>query len=532
MKQEHDDGLGILALDRGVGERASRKIRTRRPSAPVFCFTLAVLTPACGSDPETPGYGTAGGTTTAANQSTTGLPTTTGSVGSTTSSVSSTGVGGATSTAQVTATASVTGGTTTGGTSTANQEKTPPAVPYQLCQVSMACQGPIPDDRETDERVNCSFEVIEAPGIVEYTGYAGVKVRGRSSREYPKQNYSVELWDQAGLEVSAGLLGMGGEADWVLDGLWLDRSLMRNSLVYDLFRGIGIGRYASKGRFCTLTLNGSAQGIYRLGERVKRDDDRLVLLEDDGTGSSFVIKQHMNGVLRMPVQPSGGFNGGGNGDETNWEMIYPNQSSATPAQVAGVQAFLDGLLDARENDPNAIFTGYLDVDATADWILTNEFAKNIDGFHLSIHMFRDLGGLAGFVPWDFDLSMGQPTVEDDDTNQDPEGWVINHSQYLEQLLEAPALSGRLASRWAELRQGPFSTARVGAWMDSYSATLVATEVANNFAIWPIEDIEFEQIYPAYTLYDVTSHAEEVARLKSWLEARLSWMDGNVANYPN
>ena len=53
----------------------------------------------------------------------------------------------------------------------------------------------------------------------------------------------------------------------------------------------------------------------------------------------------------------------------------------------------------------------MDVDATADWILINEFAKNIDAFHLSIHMFRDAGGLAAFVPWDFDLSMGQPTVQ-------------------------------------------------------------------------------------------------------------------------
>jgi hypothetical protein len=396
----------------------------------------------------------------------------------------------------------------------------------------MACQGPIPDDRDSDERVVCDFQITDSQGVVQYAAYAGVKRRGRSSRNYPKANYSIELWDEQSAELSPSLFGMGGDADWVLDGMWLDRSLFRNSLVYDLFRSIGGERYASKGRYCTLTLNGDDQGLYRLGERVKRDDDRIDIADDDGTGQSFVIKQHMNGVLRMTVQQGGGFQGGGNSDQTNWQLIYPNQSAATEAQVAGVQDFLDGLLDARENDPDRIFTSFLDVDATADWILINEFAKNIDAFHLSIHMFRDAGGLAQLVPWDFDLSMGQPTVQESDTNQDPEGWVYNHSLFLEQMLESETLRTRLATRWAELRQGSFSTGVVNAWVDSYLATLEPGAVADNFTIWPIEDVDFQQIYPSYTLYDVGSHGAEATLLRAWIEARLLWLDANLGSYPN
>ena len=259
--------------------------------------------------------------------------------------------------------------------------------------------------------------------------------------------------------------------------------------------------------------------------------DVLDILDDDGTGSSFVIKQHQNGLLDMPINSQGNF-GGGNGDENSWQMIYPNQDTATQSQIDGVQSWLDGLANARNSNPDDIFTSYLDVETSADWILLNEFAKNIDGFHLSIHMYRGSNGLAHFVPWDFDLSMGQPTVQGEQGNETPEGWVINHSNFYDEMLSASALQTRIPTRWSELRQSAFADATVSAWLDSFATTLTAEAVSNNFAIWPIADVDFQQIYNAYTLYDVSSHAEEVSRLRAWVSSRLAWMDANVGNYPN
>jgi hypothetical protein len=353
---------------------------------------------------------------------------------------------------------------------------------------------------------------------------AGVELRGRSSLEYPKKNYGVELRTADGTENPVPMIGMGKESDWIFDGSWLDRSFMRNDLVFGLFRDIG--RYAPESRACTLSLDGESRGIYRLSEKIKRDDDRVAIPVDDGTGQSFLISQDEDGVLSFPV-----------GSATNsavWELVYPKQETATPRQRMAVQAWLDGLRGALTGpDPGNAATGvfsYLDLDATVDFVLLQELSKNIDAYNLSLTLFRGPRGRAAFVPWDYDLSMGQPTTRTagDDA---PEGWVPDRTAFITNLGRVPALLARLGPRWRELRSGPFSEAQILAKLDALQAVLSPAALAENFTLWPIADVDFQQIYPPYTVYRVTSYSEEVARLRDWLRTRLVWIDAHIDGYP-
>ena len=67
----------------------------------------------------------------------------------------------------------------------------------------------------------------------------GVRVRGMVSRLFPKLSYRLKLQDEKGVGQPQPLLGMPADSDWVLQGPWLDKSLIRNAFSYDLARAMG-----------------------------------------------------------------------------------------------------------------------------------------------------------------------------------------------------------------------------------------------------------------------------------------------------
>ncbi len=396
----------------------------------------------------------------------------------------------------------------------------PRATPPALCQMALNCNHPIPND----PKITCTFSLADGQGGTEFDDHVGIELHGRTSLDFPKKNYSIELRDATGATKATDLLGMGKESDWILDGMWADRSLMRNALIFDAFRDLGGLHDAAKGRWCTLALNGQAQGIYRLEEKIKRDDDRVVLTEDDGTGKSFIIKQDSDGKATLSI-----------GEENHWQLVYPNQDKATTAQIAGVQAWLNALGKALKNpaDPQVGVLTLLDRDAAVDWILFQEMMKNIDGYNLSLYFSRDAGGLARLIPWDFDLSLGQPTVSGDTStppNDQPGGWIIHHTSLSQGLGAVPDIVQRLGPRWRELRAGLLSDAALQARVDGYQVTLTATAVAQNFTIWPLSQVSYP--YAPYTLYPVSSYADEVSKVRAYLTARLAWIDAHIDGYPN
>jgi hypothetical protein len=397
----------------------------------------------------------------------------------------------------------------------------PRGAPPALCRLELDCPAEIPDEPKLD----CTFSVHDAAGATVYDSHAGLERRGRSSQSYPKRNYALELRDASGAEQPTDLLGMGGESDWVLDGSWVDRSFLRNDLAFTLYRNLEPGvRWAPRARFCELALNGEAQGIYRLGERIKRDDDRIDLPDDDGSGASFVIKQDSDGALRWDV-----------GEQSSWKLVYPRQEDATQAQRDGVQAFLDAL-DTALGDPDPSRPDHdpltlLDLDAVVDFVIVQELAKSADAYNLSLHLFKAPGAPAELVPWDFDLSMGQPISSIRPGNELSSLWALHRTKLSDGLEALPAFRERLAERWHAHRQGPLREEAVLAVVDHLLATLTPAALDANFGQWPIGDVDFQFIYAPYTLPEATSHPDDVARLRQWLHERLLWIDAHVAAYP-
>ncbi len=88
-----------------------------------------------------------------------------------------------------------------------------------------------------------------------YDGKISIELRGSSSQMFPKKQYALETEDAQGENLNVSLLGLPEENDWILNGPYSDKSLIRNVLIYRLARDLG--NYASRTRFCELVLNGA-----------------------------------------------------------------------------------------------------------------------------------------------------------------------------------------------------------------------------------------------------------------------------------
>lgn len=381
--------------------------------------------------------------------------------------------------------------------------------PPVLCEVVIDCDSAeIPDE----PKIPCDIEIGDGKGGVVYEGPIGIERRGRSSLEFPKAQYSIELRTDADAEQPVALFGMGKESDWVLNGMYIDRALFRNKLFYDLFQRMGgAERYAPETRFCELTLDDDPRGIYLLTEKVKRDDDRIALAETGPDGDSFILKQDDDGAGFHQVGVAYG----------GWQLVYPNDLEATEDQITGISAWLDGW-EAVVNGDGDVFE-LTDLDNAVDFVLLQEFARGNDAYFLSMHVWKDVGGKLHFTPWDLDLSLGQPIYGDSTLTT---GWINYRPVLVQAMADDARFAERLAERWAELRSGDFAADALEARIQSYLA-VTGDRIDANFERWPIEDIHFfdpDQLPPR------SSHAEEMASVRSWIAGRLEWMDDHIDEY--
>ncbi|MCP4804589.1 MAG: hypothetical protein GY913_07270 [Proteobacteria bacterium] len=376
-----------------------------------------------------------------------------------------------------------------------------PGVGEGLCRLELACSASIPDE----PKIPCSLRVEDDQGVQFYDGPAGVEQRGRSSGGFPKPQYAAELRDTDEESTDADLLGMGSESDWVLNGAYIDRAFVRNKLAYDLFQSWGgDDRWAPESRACTLSLNDEERGIYFLVERVKRDDSRIQI-----ASNGFVFKlDDQTGLVDWSAVGHGG-----------WVLTSPSQP--TDDDVTDATAWATGWRDAIQSDPASI-GDWIDIDSAIDFLILQELMKNNDAYYLSVHVWKERDGLGYFAPWDLDLTLGQPTYNN---NVSPEEWVAYRPLWVSALAETPGFDERLEARWFELRQGELDEDILMARLESQLA-MVEPAIEENYDIWAWDEIDFLD----GTLPIVEDHDAEVEKIRAWIPDRLTWIDENIADY--
>ncbi len=371
---------------------------------------------------------------------------------------------------------------------------------------------------------------------VHFEGKIGIEVRGQTSQMFPKRQYGFEFRDDAGNDTDVSILELPAESDWVLNGPYSDKTLMRNYLAYEFSNRIG--RYASRTKFVEVFLNTNGDktiqarhyvGVYLLIEKIKRGKDRVDIQSLQPTHNTppeitggYIIK-----IDKMDRNETFFYTWQG----TRLANVYPKGHRMPQGQKTWIQDYMSmfevALAGPHFKDPELGYVKYIDVDSFIDHFIINELFKNTDGFRNSTYMYKDRGGKLAMGPvWDFNLSMGNTVFHN---GWETDSWLIYTNPvpfWWHRLLSDENFKQELVKKWKTLRKNQLATSEILGEIDR-TAEYLSEAQKRNFERWRVLGRSiFGNPGPGERTYE-----GEVQAMKTWLETRLQWMDKNIELLP-
>ncbi len=434
---------------------------------------------------------------------------------------------------------------------------------------------------QTDETIQNEPKVpgtltVYVEGKEQFKTTIGIEYRGSTSyRLSDKKSYGVETWDEAGEDVSVSLLDFPEEEDWILMGhvyrastnTIFDPTLMHHYLGYELSRAVG--RYASRGKYVELEVNGDYKGAYIFMEKLKRDKNRIDIkkLDEDDTDperitGGYILKiDKTSGSDVAADQPLEYYENNWDDDakyseylgfrsqfdifgnplstppfgppyhaeqylETYFLYEHPKAEDITAIQKEYIQNYIlnfeKALLEDDFESETRTYTDYIDLESFADYFILNELTGNIDAYRLSTYLHKDRDGLLKMGPlWDLNIGYGrQGRVPVTD-------WIANYNNYIDRdawmvpfwwprLLQDPVFRNTVKNRWQEYRQGALNTSNVLGKVDQTANSLIDNGLIDrNYTRWTGISVDYE---------------ESVNALKTYLSNRLDWMDSTIGGF--
>ena len=400
-----------------------------------------------------------------------------------------------------------------------------------------------------DEPKISSKMIITKDSMILYDGNIGIEYRGSSSQLFDKKSYGFETWDEENEDMDYPLLGFPEEEDWIFYGPYSDKTLIRNKLIYDLSNQIG--RYASRTKFCELTINNQYMGVYVFMEKLKRDKNRIAIkkLENDDLDSI-----NISGGYIIKIDKSDDENGEQVYNDFNafisnykpnyatYQSIWFNYEYPKPKDIHNEQKqYINSYFDNFERALSGInfkdslsgYRKYIDVESFIDFFILNELSNNLDGYRLSTYLHKNRNEKLKIGPiWDFNLSFGNGnycngdkydtwTYKFNETCSD-DFWLIPF--WWEKLLEDPYFVNKLKERWNELRKKELSDENIFQMIQNYISILKneSGAVYRNYSKW---NVIGKYLWP--NNYVGNSYESEIDYLIKWISKRNNWLDKSI-----
>lgn len=364
-------------------------------------------------------------------------------------------------------------------------------VPSMFISTSSGSMEDIHADKEYKEKGD--MLLVCADGTQDYKGaLKHIKGRGNATWEYDKRPYNIKL------DKSADLLGMGKAKGWCLLANYLDTSLLRNKIVYDLAEETGID-FIMDSKPLDLYLNGEYKGAYLLTEKVEIDKNRVNVTDMEKA------TEEANGEdADLESYPAGGFNAyavntrkwreipndpaditGGYLIEVELDERYAGETCGfvtkigqavtmkapefvSKKQIDYIADFYQDMEDALYaktgyNKKGKHFSEYLDEESVAKMYLLQEYSLNLDSGITSFYLYKDSdltgdGKLHMAPAWDFDIALGNHPGRDGVNLTDPQVWWANRAQIynvgglnlLAQAVQYESVKKQIVEQWNEV----------------------------------------------------------------------------------
>ena len=353
---------------------------------------------------------------------------------------------------------------------------------------------------------------------------ATIKYRGASSyKRFDKKQYRIKFYkNKKDSAKKVSLAGMGANSEWVLNGPYLDKTLIRNKLVYDLARELN--GWAPDSRFVELFVDGEYQGVYLAVEPVTNGESRLRLSEFGllSGETAYIVSRDRSDTESEELKTWGKTAGYTN---NSLYIGYPSKNKVTEKQKAYIQKdiseFEQVLYGKNFSDKRFGYQAYIDMDNWVDYFIINEFAMNYDAGNLSTYVYKELGGKLQLAVWDF--NNGFDNFQGSRKSTDILHTVKN--SWIEKLWQDKNFRDRVCERYGQLRKTTLSDEHIAEKIASYQKEL-GDAVDRNFKVW---GYSFNEALLAGTTKegtprDLGSYEEAMKQLTDTIRERLAYLD--------
>ena len=377
---------------------------------------------------------------------------------------------------------------------------------------------------EITDNAETNNHVTDAPSLATS---AMINIRGRSSREFDKKSYRITLIYDDGINNNQSVMGMDPHHEWVLHGPFLDKTLIRNYMVYNIAGECM--EYSPDVRFCELVIDGSYQGLYLMTESITNgyDGSRLTMevKKKDNTFSGYILR--VNDIYPFEETTAVIYDYGNYAYVARIpvEVIYPGKVNQTAEMRREIElefsAFEKALYSYDYDSEDYGYTQWIDIPSFVDYYVLNEFVCNIDAGRLSTYVYKDTSGKYKICVWDFNNACdnymeSHVNLHDFDT----QNRLIYHM-----LCRDEDFTEAIIDRYKELRQGVLSEEYLMNYIDR-TVEYLGPAIDRNFDKWGYS------FRAEYNLLkgenrEICSYDEAISQLKEFLIERGNWMDRNI-----
>lgn len=364
-----------------------------------------------------------------------------------------------------------------------------------------------PITSKTEWMESATMTILNPDLSVDYQGTLSVKGRGNSTwTQFPKKPYALKL------DTKAKILGMPVHKRWCLLANWMDRTLIRNDVAFEISRRTGLA-WTPSGRFVELFLNGEHVGNYYLCEQIKVDENRVNIAS---LGKKVTSGEELTGgyLMECDLWYDEEFKFMSPLHNVPWQFKDPDEINDAQFQymydyVSRFEAslFEEPRFAARE------YLDYIEPESFADWWLVNELAQNSEvNQPKSAYMYKDRGGKLNAGPvWDFDWGTFIPKGNYNYV-------AMGQKYYLHQLFQDKEFRRVIKERWNGCKD---ALAGIPEYIDAISATLYASDAVNH-EMWPINRTTNQD--------ETLEYRQAVARMKEAFTGKYQWLDSNIQTF--
>ena len=359
----------------------------------------------------------------------------------------------------------------------------------------------------------------------EYFSKIEIHVRGRSSRFFDKHGYALRFVTDTGENNPMSVMGMDSHHEWVLHGPFLDKTLIRNYMWYNIAGEVM--DYAPNVRFCEVIINDEYVGLYVMVENITAGSTKgrlnLTVDKKSASFSGYLLRLDTGSdTLVKNIEPFSAYTFRA---KTDFDIVYPGKSNLTPelnrAITKDFSTFEKALYSYDFDNKKFGYKKLIDVDNFVDYFLINELTCNYDAGYLSTYIYRGMDDKFHMSIWDFNSACDNYR----ETVCDPHIFAMQDNVWFFMLMKDEDFTDRVISRYRRLRAAFFADEYLEKYIDE-TVEFLGDAIGRNYEKWGYSfGQEYDLLIP--TERNPRTFEDSIESMKSFLRERTAWMDLNI-----